>query len=111
MQGAFIMPFGRLNYVINVIVRNNGITISGHAGYAPLGQDIVCSAMSILVYTLQESLNKYTGDAVGFDYTDSGVNICCSQLSAEGRLIVSSFIIGVELLAAAYPDYVNLTKH
>lgn len=32
------------------------ITISGHAGYAPAGKDIVCSAVSILSMTLLQKL-------------------------------------------------------
>lgn len=97
--------------MINIIIGSNGITISGHAGYAPRGRDIVCAAVSALTYTLQESLNKLTGDTVGFNYTQEGVDICYSQLSSEGQLIVNSFIVGVDMLAASYPDYVNLTKH
>lgn len=33
-------------------IEKNKITINGHAGYGPEGQDIVCSAISILTYTL-----------------------------------------------------------
>lgn len=97
--------------MIYVIVNKNRIAISGHAEYAPAGQDIVCSAMSILVYTMQNSLNELTDDTVGFCYTSKGVDICYSALSPEGRLIVNSFMVGAEILAASYPGYVNLTKH
>ncbi len=33
------------------------ITVSGHSGYAPPGQDIVCSAVSTLVCTLVQSFS------------------------------------------------------
>ena len=34
------------------------ITLKGHAGYAPKGEDIVCSAASMLVYTAAEVLTQ-----------------------------------------------------
>ena len=29
------------------------INVKGHAGYAPIGKDIICSAVSSVVYTLK----------------------------------------------------------
>ena len=33
------------------------LSLDGHAGYAPVGQDIVCSAVSILLFTLANALS------------------------------------------------------
>ena len=38
------------------------MTVSGHAGYAPAGRDIVCAAVSALVYALAGYLEE-TGQA------------------------------------------------
>lgn len=106
----FYAYFQEVNDTVNIIVRKNGITLSGHAGYAPRGQDIVCAAISILTYTLQNSFNKLTDDTVGFNYAQKGVEISFSDLSPQGQIILNSFIVGVELLADSYSGYVNLTK-
>ena len=38
--------------VITVTITENGLTIDGHAGYAEIGKDIVCAAVSsCLLYT------------------------------------------------------------
>ncbi|MCI7181565.1 MAG: ribosomal-processing cysteine protease Prp [Schaedlerella sp.] len=42
--------------MIEVIVHQDGIKISGHAGYAPQGQDIVCAAVSAITQTLIKSI-------------------------------------------------------
>lgn len=38
------------------------LEISGHAGYADAGKDIVCSAASILAYTLAQEIMFMDGD-------------------------------------------------
>ena len=54
--------------MITVTKAKNCINVNGHAGYGEYGRDIVCSAVSILTYNLQESINRLTDDAVGFCY-------------------------------------------
>ena len=41
-------------------VRTNEITVSGHAGYADKGHDIICAAVSVLVNTLAASMEEVT---------------------------------------------------
>jgi len=48
------------------VVRDNtrkvtGVFVSGHAGYAEEGSDIVCAGASTLVYTLANSLERICG--------------------------------------------------
>ena len=43
--------------MIQVMVRDNEISVKGHAGFAPHGRDLVCAAVSALTLTLAESLN------------------------------------------------------
>ena len=44
--------------MIKIESEKDRLRVSGHAGYAEVGKDIVCSAVSILVVTLVESLKK-----------------------------------------------------
>ena len=61
--------------MINVkIFRNNkneitAFTVSGHAGYAPLGKDIICAAISAITYTAVGYCKEigYDGDFVEND--------------------------------------------
>lgn len=46
--------------MIEVRVRKNEIKVSGHAMYAPHGQDIVCAGVSSLVRTLIRSIEDLT---------------------------------------------------
>lgn len=42
--------------LIEVSISYDEIKISGHAGYAEIGKDIVCAGVSVLVYTLEKAL-------------------------------------------------------
>ena len=59
------------------------LSVSGHAGYAPEGQDIVCAAVSALVQTLAmhadncedncEIFKVVGGDAALYNFTFNGI--------------------------------------
>ncbi len=57
-----------INGVITVQRKKGQITVSGHAGYAEKGHDIVCAAVLILIYNLQNSIERLTDDTVGFSF-------------------------------------------
>ncbi len=50
--------------MIEIRADPNRIALYGHANYAEPGKDIVCAAVSALVYTLQESVERLTDDDV-----------------------------------------------
>lgn len=45
--------------MIQAKITPSGVEVSGHAGYAPAGQDIVCAGVSTLVYTLALALDAH----------------------------------------------------
>ena len=90
---------------------NNGISISGHAHYAEPGKDIVCAGVSALVQNLIQSIEELTADEIQYSMQPGTVDIKFRDLSEHAQLLVSSFFIGVEMIASEYPDNVNVTKH
>lgn len=95
-----------------VITRsNNGITIKGHANYAPHGQDIVCAGVSVLVQTLIQSIEELTADKIKYSMSPGTVDIKFGNLSKDAQLLVDSFFVGVQMTANTYPQHVKLTKH
>lgn len=44
--------------MIRAVFGRDRVTVMGHAGYAPKGQDIVCAAASALVFALIGSLRQ-----------------------------------------------------
>lgn len=88
-----------------------GITIKGHAGYAPHGQDIVCAGVSTLAQTLIASIEALTEDAIQYDIQPGWLELKFGKLSANAQLLFDSFFVGIEMIADNYPNNVTLTKH
>ena len=88
----------------------DNITIKGHANYAPIGQDIVCSAVSVLVQTLIQSVEELTADKIEYSMQPGTVDIKFWCLSEQLKVLIDAFFIGIKGIAEAYPDNVKLTE-
>jgi uncharacterized protein YsxB (DUF464 family) len=96
--------------LISVFRHESGISISGHAQYAEPGKDIVCAGVSILVQNLIQSIEELTRDKIQYSMQPGSVDIKFGNLSEQAQLLVSSFFVGVEMIASEYPDNVQVTK-
>lgn len=97
----------------------DGITITGHAGYAKAGQDIVCAGISTLAQTLIASIEELTEDKITYNAVQADDIVCLSpgkvdikhgNLSEQAQLLVNSFFVGVEMIADIYPEYVQIAQ-
>ena len=90
-----------------------GIRVSGHAGYAPAGEDIVCAAASVLITTCANALESVAG--IRPDVSQKPVMIQVSLpggLSPAGehdaRVILRTAEQGFLDIAAQYPSYLQI---
>ena len=93
-----------------------GLKVEGHAGQAEKGKDIVCSAASILAYTIAQYLN-YVHAQGGLQKKpriklDDGNTVIAAKPTEkyEGEVLNAFFVaeVGYSLLAKNYPQYVEL---
>jgi uncharacterized protein YsxB (DUF464 family) len=89
----------------------SGLTITGHAGFAPHGQDIVCAGVSALAQTLIVSLESLTQDPIEYVCQPGTVEIKHGNLSEQGQVLVDSFFVGLRMIADSYPNNVKLSEH
>lgn len=84
------------------------LQMTGHAGYDQPGRDIVCSAASMLLYTLIENLRaeKITG---WIEEGDVMLEYKCGIFSEE-RLALNAIAKGFRLLAKQHPEYVGIKE-
>ena len=108
--------------MIEVTKKHGQITVNGHAGFAPSGSDIVCAGVSMLVQNLVCSIQELTEDTIEYEGCDGNAVIKYGNLSEGAKLLLDSFLLGVEMIASNYPQYVrlnypeksdssNMTKH
>lgn len=89
------------------------LSIKGHAGYKEKGEDIVCSAISTLFYTLAQSLMEsdymMEEEPVFKDEEGNGHIMCRPREEYDRNVALMYFTIltGVELIVANYPEYVE----
>lgn len=93
--------------MIVVDVRKDGITVSGHAGYAEAGNDIVCAGATALVQGLIRSIEGLTNDQIQYDITPGRADIYFKNLSDAGKLLVDSFFLGICLIVDEFPEHIK----
>lgn len=94
--------------MIAVSVRQDGITVTGHAGYAQPGYDIVCAAVSILTQNLIKSIEDLTDEKIEYSISPGKADIKYGNLSEKSRTLVDSFFIGICTIAGEYPENIRI---
>lgn len=93
------------------------LSVSGHAGQADRGQDVVCAAASILTYTVAQVLKTMDegGEFMYHPILDLGDGYATVSCQADDdttfmQVLQTFFTIamGYRLLAHNYPQYVEL---
>ena len=86
------------------------IKAEGHAGYGPKGQDIVCAAVSILLYAYAAELLRIGG---GSEILDSGETFEIHPAGDGEEILIAYETVmgGLKLLADEYENHVSITCH
>lgn len=96
--------------MITVNRYSDKITLRGHANYAEIGKDIVCSAVSVLVQTLVQSVETLTTDRIEYKMQPGTVDIKFWCLSDQSKVLIDAFFIGVKGVADSYPACVKVNE-
>ena len=89
-------------------VKDNYILVKGHSNYAPIGSDIVCSAISTLVQATYNYLES-VGNEIDLESSDGYFKIIfVSELNRAGDNIVKSFIEMIKDLENQYRKYIKV---
>lgn len=94
--------------MIEVRIRPERIEISGHAGYAEPGKDIVCAGVTALTQTLIQSIENLTDDKIEYRISPGKVEVEYRNLSEKSKTLVDSFFVGICLIAEEFPEHVKV---
>ena len=90
------------------------LDVTGHAEHGEKGEDIVCSAISTLFYTLADALYQskhMLADDIDFSDEDGNGHLSCkpkAEYEANVSLIYWTILTGFDLVAKNYEKNVNL---
>jgi uncharacterized protein YsxB (DUF464 family) len=96
--------------MIDVEVKPNGVKLTGHAGYAPQGLDIVCAGVSALFIGLLKSIQELTDDEPAHIIAPGNSMLEIKNPSSSAMLLIDSFFVGITEMADYYPDYVKVSR-
>ena len=89
------------------------VSLKGHADYADHGQDIVCSAVSVLVINTFNSIERFTDDAFSCEAAEDGGYMSMTftdDISSESQLLLDSMVLGLDEIHKQYGDeYISFT--
>ena len=92
----------------------NRLTVTGHAGAAEPGHDLVCASASMLAYTLAANVANMADNGQVrqpiIKNNEGDTEISCNprhNLKASVTLVFDSVCVGFELLAHDYPEFVT----
>lgn len=95
--------------MIVVTITQDGLSVDGHAGYAEIGNDIICAAVSALTQGLIHSMEALTDDRISYRIASGHVDIKYKNLSEQGKLLIDSFFIAVSDIQLSYGEkYVRI---
>ena len=106
-----------INIEIEKSVSSLRLRVSGHAGYACKGRDIVCAGVSSLCQAFLSSVKAFAerGDFGGFSFEISdgflslnAVNYKNERTHYSMEAYISMLYEGLRAIADAYKDYVRL---
>ena len=107
--------------MIKVVIKRDragsirSLDISGHAGYAAAGSDIICSAVSAIAYTAAGSLGELAGLERCFCEEEGRMTISLPDGMTERRELTAAIImetaaIGLKQVELAYGKYVKVLE-
>ena len=96
--------------MIKVELKDNLITIKGHAGYDEKGKDIVCASVSSIVITTINAIIEINPDAI--DYSDLDNEIIIRKLKEDETVnkLLNNMILLLENLEKDYKDYIKIIR-
>lgn len=89
------------------------LQVHGHAGYADRGQDIVCSAVSVLTLNTVNSISHLLGITL-YPTSKDGVLECRfptqsdDLLHSKMHLLLNSMLLGIKAIKDNYGDFVEI---
>ncbi len=80
-----------------------GFTCSGHAGFAPSGNDIVCASISVLVINTLNAIEKLANEKTDVTAKD-GVIECrfLNEINDKTKLLMDTMLLGLKDIEKNY---------
>jgi len=89
----------------------SGFQLSGHSGFADAGEDIVCSALSVMTINCMNSVEALTEDVPDIQAVNEEEGFVHYRLvhpSHDARLLLDSLVLGLTSLQESYGEHIEI---
>lgn len=97
--------------------RLTGFEVRGHSGYAPEGEDIVCSAITSAVRLAECTINDVLGLEAAVKVKEKDASISLKLPASLGQTnestcqaLLTALMVHFVQLAEEYPDYISVLE-
>lgn len=92
-----------------ILIQNfaDHVEITGHAGAAMHGMSAPCEAVTVLANTVIASIFGLTDDIPSYVLESGNFKLEKKDLSEASCFLVKSFLIGLQMVSEAYPEYIS----
>ena len=94
--------------MIKISIRNNIITIAGHALYDDYGKDIVCASVSSIVITSINLCLRFDKDSIKYKKETDKLTIEVLSSDEKVTLTIENMIMMLEELASTYKKNIKI---
>ncbi len=85
-----------------------GFSVSGHAGYADSGSDIVCAAVTTAVNMTANGITEIAQIRAAVNVSENEVQLKVEETTSESALLLQSMRLQIELLQEQFPKNIRI---
>ncbi|MGL4606464.1 MAG: ribosomal-processing cysteine protease Prp [Eubacteriaceae bacterium] len=92
------------------------ICVSGHAGFANEGEDIICAAVSVLTISILNGLSEIVGrkdlsEVVKDGFTSFKLPKAANEIEQiKSDTLIETFLLGIHGIKEAYANYIEIIE-
>lgn len=94
--------------MVNIIIKNNKITIKGHANFDDYGNDIVCASISSIVITTVNGILRINNQSVSIEENEGLIIINLLKEDSNVNLLLENMISLLQELETKYPKNIKI---
>lgn len=83
-----------------------GFELSGHAEYKDSGEDIICSAVSLLAINTVNAIEKFTGDDIQYEVNEEQgyilFSVTTEQITEQSAVLLKALQLGLNNIEQEY---------
>ena len=92
--------------MIKAAIFKDGFVITGHAGYAESGQDIVCAGVSALAQATRFTLNRFNN--IVSDAREGNMSVHITNPNEDSHIIMEVLENGLYNISKEFPNHLSL---